>query len=243
MSSFACVVADNRRPFWGAELLGESDSRTTTFKLAGKFVQCWRDKNMVRVGVAGIGFMGMIHYLSYQKVGNAKVAALCEMNEKRLTGDWTDIKGNFGPAGEMMDLSGIETYTDLDAMFANPEIDLVDICLPPAFHADAVVKALEAGKHVFCEKPMALDVESTQRMVAAAEATGKLLMIGHVLPLLPEYQFAVDAKRSGKYGNLLGGHFKRVISDPQWLPHFYDCLLYTSPSPRDATLSRMPSSA
>ena len=177
---------------------------------------------MVQIGIAGIGFMGMIHYLSYQKVGNAKVAALCEMDEKRLTGDWTDIKGNFGPAGEKMDLSGIDTYTQLDEMFANPEIDLIDICLPPAFHADAVCKALGAGKHVFCEKPMALDVESTQRMVAAAESAGKLLMIGHVLPLLSEYQLAVEAKRSGKYGKLLGGHFKRVISDPQWLPHFYD---------------------
>lgn len=177
---------------------------------------------MVRVGIAGIGFMGMIHYLSYKKVSGSKVVALCEMNEKRLTGDWTDIKGNFGPAGEMMDLSGIATSTQLDEMFANPEVDLVDVCLPPAFHADAVVKALEAGKHVFCEKPMALDVESTERMVAAAHAAGKLLLIGHVLPLLPEYHFAVETVQSGKYGKLLGGHFKRVISDPLWLPNFYD---------------------
>jgi len=177
---------------------------------------------MVRVGIAGIGFMGMIHYLSYQKVRGAKVTALCETNEKRLTGDWTDIKGNFGPAGEMMDLSGIATYTQLDEMFANPEIDLVDVCLPPAFHADAVVKALASGKHVLCEKPMALDIASTDRMVGAAEAAGKLLMIGHVLPLLPEYAFVVKAAQSGEYGKLLGGHFKRVISDPPWLPHFYD---------------------
>ncbi len=177
---------------------------------------------MVRVGIAGIGFMGMIHYLNYLKLGSAKVTALCETNQRRLSGDWTDIKGNFGPAGQMMDLSGIETYTELDQMFADPDIDVVDVCLPPAFHADVAVRALEAGKHVFCEKPMALDVESTERMVAAADASGKTLMIGHVLPLLPEYQFAVDAQRSGKYGKLLGGQFRRVISDPQWLPHFYD---------------------
>jgi len=170
----------------------------------------------------GIGFMGMIHYLNYQKVNGAKVSALCEMNEKRLTGDWRDIKGNFGPAGQMMDLSGIATYTQLDDMLANPDIDLVDVCLPPAAHADVVIKALESGKHVFCEKPMALDIASADRMVAAAAATSKLLMIGHVLPLLPEYRFAVEAAQSGKYGRLLGGHFKRVISDPQWLPHFYD---------------------
>ena len=54
---------------------------------------------MVRVGIAGLGFMGMIHYLSYQKVRGVKVAAICEQARKRLTGDWRDIKGNFGPAG------------------------------------------------------------------------------------------------------------------------------------------------
>ena len=52
---------------------------------------------MVRVGIAGIGFMGMIHYLSYKKVSGSKVVALCEMNEKRLTGDWTEVAFDIGP--------------------------------------------------------------------------------------------------------------------------------------------------
>ncbi len=176
---------------------------------------------MIRVGIAGIGFMGMIHYLSYQKVRGARVVALCEMNKQRLAGDWRDIKGNFGPAGERMDLSGIATYENLAEMFADPDIELVDVCLPPVFHAGAVVDALRSGKHVFCEKPMALDVAATRRMVAAAEKAGKMLMIGHVLPLFPEYQFALKTINSGKYGQLLGGHFKRVIADPLWLPHYY----------------------
>ena len=59
-------------------------------------------------------------------------------------------------------------------------------------------------------------------MVKTAEAAGKQLMIGQVLPFFPEYAFAYEAVRSGKYGRLLGGHFKRVISDPQWLKDFYD---------------------
>lgn len=177
---------------------------------------------MTRVGILGIGFMGMIHYLSYQKSADAQVVALCEMDEKRLTGDWRDIKGNFGPRGKMMDLSGIETFTQMDEMFADPDIDVIDICLPPAFHADAAVKALESGKHVFCEKPMALEVADTERMTSAAETAGKILMIGHVLPLFPEYAFAYQAIRSGQYGRLLGGNFKRVISDPAWLPKYYE---------------------
>lgn len=177
---------------------------------------------MVNVGIAGIGFMGMVHYLNYQKVPGAKVIALCEQDEKRLRGDWTEIKGNFGPAGTMMDLSGIATYTELDEMMANDEIDIIDVCLPPGLHADVAVRALKAGKHVFCEKPMSLTTEGCDRMVAAAEAADKMLMIGHVLPFLPEYRFAFETITSGKYGKLLGGYFKRVISDPLWLPNFYD---------------------
>src|SRR5690349_7036660 len=177
---------------------------------------------MIRVGIAGIGFMGMIHYLAYQKVRGVKVAALCETLRERLAGDWRAIKGNFGPAGSMMDLSGIAKYEQLDAMLADPKIDVIDICLPPAAHAAVAIAALKAGKHVFCEKPIALSTADAKRMVSAAQKAGKQLMIGQVLPFFPEYAFAYKTIQSGKYGRLLGGNFKRVISDPQWLKDFYD---------------------
>jgi len=176
---------------------------------------------MLNVGIVGVGFMGMIHYLSYQKVRGAKVAALCEVDKKRLAGDWRSIKGNFGPAGTMMDLSGIATYRRLDDLLADENIDMVDICLPPSMHADAAIKAFKAGKHVFCEKPLALTTADAKRMVAASEKAGKMLLVGHVLPLFPEFHFAPKTVVSGKYGRLLGGTFKRVISDPLWLPDFY----------------------
>ena len=87
---------------------------------------------MIRVGIAGLGFMGMIHYLAYQKLKGVKVAAMCEMDRARLAGDWRSIKGNFGPAGTMMDLSGIAKYERLEAMLADGKLDMIDICLPPA---------------------------------------------------------------------------------------------------------------
>lgn len=177
---------------------------------------------MINVGITGVGFMGMIHYLSYQKVDGIQVTALCEQLEKRLAGDWRDIKGNFGPPGQMMDLSGIATYTKFDELLANPDVDVVDICLPPALHANMAVEALHAGKHVFCEKPMAMTVDDTHRMVQASREAGKLLLVGHVLPFYPEFDFAYSTVASGRYGKLLGGSFKRVISDPLWLPDFYD---------------------
>ncbi|MFV2066832.1 MAG: Gfo/Idh/MocA family protein [Pirellulales bacterium] len=177
---------------------------------------------MIKVGIAGIGFMGMIHFLSYGKVRGAKVVALCEQEKKRLKGDWRGIKGNFGPTGTQMDLSGIRTFEDLDEMIADPEIDLIDVCLPPSLHADVTVRALRAGKHVFCEKPIALNIRDAKRMVAAAGRAGRILMIGHVLPFTAEYARARQLIESGKYGRLLGGSFRRIISDPKWLRGFFD---------------------
>ena len=178
---------------------------------------------MLKVGITGIGFMGMIHYLAYQRMEEVKVAALCEsFFKERLAGDWTKIKGNFGPQGTMMDLTGIATYEKLDEMLKNPELDVIDICLPPNQHAPAAIAALNAGKHVFCEKPIALRPEEGVAMVEAAEKNGRMLMIGHVLPFFTSHGFVAQAAQSGKYGKLLGGHFNRVISDPVWLTNFYD---------------------
>jgi predicted dehydrogenase len=177
---------------------------------------------MLNVGIVGLGFMGMIHYLAYQRLRGVKVAAVCEQDPVRRAGDWRTIKGNFGPPGELMDLSGVAQYGDLDAMLADPALNLIDICLPTALHAGATIKALSAGKHVLCEKPIALQQADGIAMVAAAEKAGGMLMIGHVLPFFPEYRFAYDAISNGTYGRMLGGHFKRIISDPTWVPRFYD---------------------
>lgn len=177
---------------------------------------------MLKIGIVGVGFMGMIHYLAYQRIEGVKVVALCESYWKeRLTGDWTGIKGNFGPAGTQMDLTGIATYENLDDMLADENVDVVDICLPPAAHAPMTIAALNAGKNVFCEKPIALKAEDGEAMVAAAKANGKMLMIGHVLPFFDAFKFLCDAKESGKYGKCLGGNFMRVTSEPTWIKDFY----------------------
>lgn len=177
---------------------------------------------MVRVGIVGIGFMGMIHYLAYQKLKGVKVTAICEKIPERLAGDWRSIKGNFGPRGRKMDLTGIAKYSELEDLLKDPKVDVVDICLPPALHPQAAIAGLEAGKNVFCEKPIALTVPEAEKMVKTARKMGKMLLIGHVLPFFATYHFAYQAITSGKYGACLGGQFTRIISDPVWLPHFYD---------------------
>ncbi|HEX5445162.1 MAG TPA: Gfo/Idh/MocA family oxidoreductase [Pirellulales bacterium] len=177
---------------------------------------------MVRIGIVGVGFMGMIHYLAYQKVRGAKVAAICTRDKKKLAGDWRGIQGNFGPPGAMMDLGTIARHEHWQDLLADPNIDLVDVCLPPKLHAEVTVAALKAGKHVLCEKPIALTVAEARRMVNAAQATKKQLFIAHVLPFVPEYAYVRQLAVSGKYGRPLGGHFKRIIADPLWLKDFYD---------------------
>ena len=179
---------------------------------------------MLKVGIAGIGFMGWIHWLAYQKLDNVEVVAIATPEEDRRAGDWTSIQGNFGPPGEKVDLSGVKTYESLDAMMADPdlEIDFVDICLPPAMHPDAIVTVAKAGKHVLSEKPLALKLSECDRAVAACKDAGKHLLVGQVLPYFIEFNYAYEAAKSGRFGKLLGGSFKRVISDPQWLKHFYD---------------------
>ncbi len=111
---------------------------------------------MIRVGIVGVGFMGWIHWLAYRKVRGMQVAAISTRDRRRLAGDWRGIQGNFGPAGEQVDLSKVAAYAELDDLLNDERIDLVDITLPTYLHAEVAIGALAAGKHVLCEKPMAL---------------------------------------------------------------------------------------
>jgi predicted dehydrogenase len=171
---------------------------------------------MVRIGVVGLGFMGHIHYLAAQKLSGAKVTAVCSRDPVKLSGDWRSIRGNFGPPGQQMDLSGVKRYASLDDLLADPDIDLIDVCNPTAQHPDTAIRALRAGKHVLVEKAIALTTADADLMVAEAKTANRLLMVAHVLPFFPEFAFAYEAVKGGRYGKLLGGHFTRVITKPDW---------------------------
>lgn len=177
---------------------------------------------MVNVGIVGVGFMGMTHFRAYAHVKGARVTAICTRDPKKLAGDWRAIKGNFGEPGGLVDVSSLARHEDWRKTIADPKVDLVDICLPPALHAEVAIAALRAGKHVVVEKPIALATGDADRMTKAANQSGKLLMVAQVLPFFPEYDFVLRAARKGTYGKLLGGYFKRVISDPLWIKDFYD---------------------
>ena len=182
---------------------------------------------MVRIGIVGIGFMGWAHFsgatkftaagrITGSKLKGGTVTTICTRSPEKLIGDWTSIQGNFGPPGAKLDLTKIVAFDNYREMFASPDIDLVDVCLPNDQHEEVVLAALQAGKHVIVEKPIAIDPKAADRMITAARKADRKLMVAQVLPFFPEFKFVADTVKSGKYGKLLAANFRRMISPPKW---------------------------
>ena len=134
----------------------------------------------VKIAMIGAGNIANAHLASYAKVENAEIYAACDINEERLN--------------ETCDKYGItRRYTDLDAMLAElPELDAADVCVWNVNHASCSIKALNAGLHVLCEKPMAYNAQEAEQMLEAAKKNNKLLMIGFVLRFSDEAKIAMD---------------------------------------------------
>lgn len=134
----------------------------------------------VKIAMIGAGNIANAHLDSYRKLPNVEIYAACDINEARLA--------------ETCDKYGIERrYTDLDRMLAElPELDAADVCVWNCSHAVCSIKALNAGLHVLCEKPMAYSAKEAEEMKATAEKNGKLLMIGFVLRFSDEAKIAMD---------------------------------------------------
>jgi predicted dehydrogenase len=177
---------------------------------------------MVRIGIIGIGFMGMIHYYGTKKISGGEVVAICTRDQKKLAGDWTNIQGNFGPRGGIEDLSHLRKYNQIEALLADPDIDMVNICLPTFMHKSVSIAALKAGKHVLVEKPIEIRLDAANEVVQVGVESGVHFMVAHVLPFFAEFAYAKQVVEGGEYGKLLGGHFKRVISQPTWTRDFAD---------------------
>ena len=172
---------------------------------------------MIGVGLVGVGFMGKMHFGCHQEGSKSRIVALCDIDEKKLSGDWSAIGGNIDdPSARNVDLAGIKTYATLGEMLADDAVDMVDITLPTYLHADAVVQALEAGKHVLCEKPIALTVEDATRMVQAAASAKGFFMVAHCIRWWPEYAVTRNIIRDKIYGKVYSAVFHRTTATPTW---------------------------
>jgi len=195
----------------------------------------------MRAAILGVGFMGWIHSVAYRRSERAEMVGFASRSATKREGDWRGIQGNFGPPGEQIDVAGMTVCEDLDGLLADDSIDLIDVCLPPHLHLDAVCRSLAAGKKVLCEKPLALNVADAEKMMSMA-APGQL-MVGHILPLMPEFAILADAAADHRYGEILTGRFQRTIGPPDWIPDFYDVTRVGGPlidlQVHDAHLVRM----
>lgn len=198
---------------------GRPNSKFPLSLTFGKFAM--QNKNRVNVGLVGIGFMGWIHSLAYRRSQVADLVAFATKDPKKRAGDWRGIQGNFGPPGEQISLEGLDVADSLEALVKLPGVDCIDICLPPHLHVEAAVVAMEHGKDVLIEKPVALTLEGCKQIQETSRKTGKLALVAHVLPYMGPFAYATELVRSGKFGAPIGGYFKRVISDPTWIPDFY----------------------
>jgi predicted dehydrogenase len=162
-----------------------------------------------------MGFIGQVHAKGYQVTEGATLAAVCDTDEAKLKPK-NEAAGDIAGLGTPLDLTGVQLYTDFDRMLAGAELDAVSIALPTPMHADFTVKALHAGINVLCEKPMAPNLEQCDRMIAAAEAAGKILQIAHCIRFWPEYARTKQLIDSGKYGNVKAATFRRLGSPPTW---------------------------
>lgn len=121
----------------------------------------------IKVGVIGVGNISNEHIQAYLRNPDVELYAFCDINEDQLN--------------KMGDKYGVSRrFTDMNDMLALPEIDAVSVCTWNAAHAPCTIAALNAGKHVLCEKPMSISKAYAEEMKAAAERNGKLLMIGFV---------------------------------------------------------------
>ena len=142
---------------------------------------------MLNIGVIGYGYWGPNLVRNFSETPGCRVVEVCDLDAKKLA----LLKTRY-PA--------IETGSDVDALLARTDIDAVLIATPISTHYDLALRALKAGKHVLVEKPLADTTERCDRLIEAAEAAGKLLMVDHTFPYtgaVRKIKELIDAKALG----------------------------------------------
>lgn len=143
----------------------------------------------VRIGVVGVGGISACHISAYQKNPDVELVAFCDINKDTLK-----------KKGEMYGVKAL--YTDFGEMLKNEDIDAVSVCTWNNAHAELAIQALRAGKHVLCEKPMAMNREQAEKMLEESEKAGKILMVGFVRRYGNDVVVAKDLVDSGALGDI-----------------------------------------
>lgn len=145
---------------------------------------------MIHVGVIGCGRIAQVRHLpEYADNRNAVITGVYDLNQGRAQ----EIAGRYGA----------KAYKTYEELLENPEIDAVSVCVANDAHAEISIAALRAGKHVLCEKPMAVTLEQCEEMAETAKKCKKHLMIGHNQRLAPSHARAKRLIDQGAIGEML----------------------------------------
>jgi predicted dehydrogenase len=142
--------------------------------------------------------MGSVHAVAYGSLADVEVAAVYAPSSRRSSALAANV-------------DAVST-TNLDDVLRDPTIDAIDVCAPSATHRDLVVAALEAGKHVFCETPLALTLQDALAMRDVARRHDRLLLVGLLMRSVPEYVHIQRAVVSGELGQVRSVHAYRLGS-------------------------------
>lgn len=150
----------------------------------------------MRIGLLGLGAMGQRHLIAAEHVTGVTMVT-------RSTPPFDAI-------------SPTDRTALLHAMLADESLDAIDICLPTPQHISVALSALVAGKHVLCEKPLALTCDECGRILAAARASDRVFMVAQVVRFFPAYRHLAQLVSCGVYGAVLSARFTRSSGVPAW---------------------------
>jgi UDP-N-acetylglucosamine 3-dehydrogenase len=150
----------------------------------------------VNVGVVGVGAMGHNHVRVYTRLKNANLLAVSDL----MKGTLAEVSKKYNTVG----------FVDYDNVLKMPEIDAVSVCVPTTYHYEVVMSAIEQGKHVLVEKPIAFTLKEAKDMVRAARKEGVKLATGHVERFNPAVLEAKKLLRDKLIGEVVSVSAKRV---------------------------------
>ena len=170
----------------------------------------------VNVAVVGLGFMGVTHIKTYQQMKAAKIVAVCDAVRLPVNGILPGVEGNITGSGALDLGRDVKVYRELADVLADPEVDLVDLCVPTVVHPEQAIAALKAGKHVLCEKPLALNSAQARKIVQAAQSAKGFFMPAMCMRFWPGWSCLKEVVAKKPYGKIQAARFRRMSSMPTW---------------------------
>jgi predicted dehydrogenase len=170
----------------------------------------------INVAVAGLGFMGLTHLRAYQQIKNARIVAVCDSTRAPVNGVLRGVNGNIQNSAAVNLGARVKVYRTFEELLADADVELVDLCTPTKFHPAQAIAALQAGKHVLCEKPLAQNVADARNIFKAAAAAEKFLMPAMCMRFWPGWNGLKKIVAEKIYGEVRAASFRRVTAKPAW---------------------------